>query len=120
MGMQRGGDIAADHVIVATEGRSGSFEKITRRRIIGINSFIVAAARPLPAPQQILLDYVPLQHTAALDAMLARPMTLDLGLLRDGEIVTDARNRALLAAAEGQIAYRRAVVRSLPAAFLVN
>ena len=85
-----------------------------------INSFIVASARPLPAPQQILLDYVPLQHTAALDAMLARPMTLDLGLLRDGEIVTDARNRALLDIAEGQIAYRRAVVRSLPAAFLVN
>jgi spermidine synthase len=85
-----------------------------------VNSFIVAATRPLPAPQQILLDYVPLQHTAALDAMLARPIALDLGLLRDGEIVTDARNRALHAIAEGQIAYRRAVVRSLPAAFLVN
>ena len=85
-----------------------------------VNSFIVASTRPLPAPQQILLDYEPLQHTSALDTMLARPMTLDLGLLRDGEIVTDARNRALLDIAEGQIAYRRAVVRSLPAAFLVN
>jgi hypothetical protein len=85
-----------------------------------INSFIVAALRPLPEPQQILLDYVPLQHTTMLDNMLARPLTLDLGLLRDGEIVTDARNRALLDMAESQIAYRHAVVRSLPAAFLVN
>jgi spermidine synthase len=85
-----------------------------------INSFIVAALRPLPEPQQILLDYVPLQHTTVLDNMLARPLTLDLGLLRDGEIVTDARNRALLDIAESQIAYRHAVVRSLPAAFLVN
>jgi len=47
-------------------------------------------------------------------------MMLDLGLLRDGEVVTDARNRALLDIAESQIDYRRAVVRSLPAAFLVN
>jgi hypothetical protein len=85
-----------------------------------VNSFIVASPRPLPAPQQILLDYVPLQHTAALDAMLAQPMTLDLGLLRDGEIVTDARNRALHHIAESQLAYRRAVVRALPPAFLVN
>jgi spermidine synthase len=85
-----------------------------------INSFIVAGTRPLPEPQQILLDYVPLQHTAALDMMLARPMTLDRGLLQNGEIVTDARNRALHDVAESQIAYRRAVVQSLPAAFLVN
>jgi len=85
-----------------------------------INSFIVASALPLPEPQQILLDYVPLQHTAALDFMLARPLTLDLGLLRNGEVVTDARNRALLDIAESQIAYRRAVVQALPAAFLVN
>ncbi|MGH9260686.1 MAG: spermidine synthase, partial [Acidimicrobiales bacterium] len=85
-----------------------------------INSFIVAGTRPLPEPQQILLDYVPLQHTSALDAMLARPLTLDLGLLRNGEIVTDARNRALHDIAESQILYRRAVVQSLPAAFLVN
>jgi len=52
--------------------------------------------------------------------MLERPLTLDLGLLRNGEIVTDARNRALLDIAESQIVYRRAVVQSLPAAFLVN
>ena len=85
-----------------------------------MNSFIVAGTRPLPEPQQILLDYVPLQHTAALDIMLARPMTLDRGLLQNGEIVTDARSRALHDVAESQIVYRRAVVQSLPAAFLVN
>jgi len=34
--------------------------------------------------------------------------------------VTDARNRALHDMAQGQIYYRRAVVQSLPAAFLVN
>ena len=43
-----------------------------------VNSFIVAGTRPLPEPQQILLDYVPPQHTAALDddagaAACARP-----------------------------------------------
>lgn len=35
------GDIRADHVIVATDGRSGAFEQITRRRMVGINSFVV-------------------------------------------------------------------------------
>jgi gamma-glutamylputrescine oxidase len=35
------GDIRASHVIVATDGRSGGFEQITRKRMVGINSFIV-------------------------------------------------------------------------------
>jgi gamma-glutamylputrescine oxidase len=35
------GDVTADHVIVATDGRSGPFEATTRRRMVGINSFIV-------------------------------------------------------------------------------
>lgn len=35
------GEIRAGHVIVATDGRSGDFEQITRRRMVGINSFIV-------------------------------------------------------------------------------
>ena len=35
------GDIRAEHVIVATDGRSGSFEQITRKRMVGLNSFIV-------------------------------------------------------------------------------
>jgi gamma-glutamylputrescine oxidase len=36
------GEIRADAVIVATNGRSGPFETETRQRIIGVNSFIVA------------------------------------------------------------------------------
>jgi gamma-glutamylputrescine oxidase len=35
------GDIRAEHIIVATDGRSGSFEQITRKRMVGLNSFIV-------------------------------------------------------------------------------
>ncbi len=35
------GDIRADHVIVATDGRSGHFEQFTRRRMVGLNSFVV-------------------------------------------------------------------------------
>jgi gamma-glutamylputrescine oxidase len=35
------GDIRADHVIVATDGRSGRFERITRRRMLGVNSFVI-------------------------------------------------------------------------------
>jgi hypothetical protein len=52
--------------------------------------------------------------------MLARPQALHRALLQDGEIVTDARNRALHDMAHGQIIYRRAVVQALPPAFLVN
>jgi gamma-glutamylputrescine oxidase len=35
------GDIRAEHVIVATDGRSGRFEQVTRGRMVGLNSFIV-------------------------------------------------------------------------------
>ena len=52
--------------------------------------------------------------------MIAHPLALHRGLLKDGAIVTDARNRALHAIAESQIIYRRAVVESVPPAFLVN
>jgi gamma-glutamylputrescine oxidase len=34
-------EVRADHVIVATDGRSGSLERITQRRMVGINSFVV-------------------------------------------------------------------------------
>jgi len=85
-----------------------------------INSFIVAAAAALPAPQSVKLDYVPPQHADALYEMMMRPLILNRGLLNDGEIVTDARNRALHDVAESQIIYRRAVVEAVPPAFLVN
>lgn len=42
------GEIRAGRVIVATDGRSGDFEQLTRRRMVGLNSFVVATA-PLGA-----------------------------------------------------------------------
>ena len=85
-----------------------------------INSFIVAGASALPDPVPATVDRVPPQHSEALNAMIARPVTMSRELLKDGEIVTDARNRALYDIAESQVIYRRAVVESVPAAFLVN
>jgi len=35
------GEIRAERVIVATDGRSGDFEQVTRRHMVGINSFVV-------------------------------------------------------------------------------
>ena len=85
-----------------------------------INSFIVASVKALPEPVEATVDHVPPQHSAALTAMIASPQVMNRGLFKDGEIVTDARNRALHDIAESQIIYRRAVVESVPAAFLVN
>jgi gamma-glutamylputrescine oxidase len=48
------GDIRAAHVIVATDGRSGAFETETRRRMVGINSFVVAT-EPLGAAGDAIL-----------------------------------------------------------------
>jgi gamma-glutamylputrescine oxidase len=42
------GDIRAGHVIVATNGRSGPLETVTKRRIIGVKSYILAT-EPLGA-----------------------------------------------------------------------
>lgn len=48
------GEIRADRVIVATDGRSGDFEQITRRRMVGINSFVVVTEPLGPAGDAIL------------------------------------------------------------------
>jgi spermidine synthase len=85
-----------------------------------VNSFIVAAAVPLPEPRPARTDSVPPQHAQTLEAMLTAPLELTRKLLERGEIVTDARNRALRDVAQSQAAYRSAVVRALPPAFLVN
>ena len=85
-----------------------------------VNSFIVAAAAPLPEPRPVKVDDVPPQHGDTLDAMMKQPQALNRGLLKDGEIVTDARNRAVHDIAGSQVLYRRAVVGSVPPAFLVN
>jgi gamma-glutamylputrescine oxidase len=42
------GEIRAGHVVIATDGRSGPLEQVTRRRMVGINSFVVAT-EPLGA-----------------------------------------------------------------------
>jgi len=85
-----------------------------------VNGFIVAGAAPLPEPRPVQLDYVPPRHADALDAMLRQPLTLNRGLLERGQVVTDARSRAVYDIAESQIVYRGAVVQALPRAFLVN
>ncbi len=85
-----------------------------------VNSFIVAAAAPLPRPKETALDYVPPQHAGRLAEMLMHPRALDRGLLKDGEVVTDARNRALHDSAMTQLIYRRSIVQAVPPAFLVN
>ena len=48
------GEIRADRVIVATNGRSGSFETVTRRRVIGVNSYVVATEPLGPEGDRIL------------------------------------------------------------------
>jgi gamma-glutamylputrescine oxidase len=48
------GEIRADQVIVATDGNSGRFERKTRRRTLGINSYIVAT-EPLGADGDAIL-----------------------------------------------------------------
>ena len=85
-----------------------------------INSFIVAAASPLPEAAPVELAGVPEQYTGMLYDMMRQPLALNRGLLKDGEIVTDARNRAVHDVAGSQVLYRRAVVGSVPPAFLVN
>ncbi|MBM3357400.1 MAG: hypothetical protein FJY54_06695 [Betaproteobacteria bacterium] len=85
-----------------------------------VNSFLVASVRPLPPARPVALDHVVPQHAATLAAMLARPQALHRGLLEHGEIVTDARNRGVHDIAETQANYRRAMVESLPRAFLLN
>ncbi len=85
-----------------------------------INSFIVAGTTPLPRPKEITLDYVPPHHAGRLAAMLMQPQSLNRGLLEDGEIVTDARNRGLHDSAMTQLIYRRSIVQAVPPAFLVN
>ncbi len=48
------GDIRADHVIVATDGRSGRFEQMTRRRMLGVNSFVIVTEPLGPLGDTIL------------------------------------------------------------------
>jgi hypothetical protein len=87
---------------------------------VQLNSFLVAAADALPEPARVGLPDVPLRHEATLAAMLERPQPLTRELMESGEIVTDAHSSATWDIALSQIAYRRAIVETVPKAFLVN
>ena len=87
---------------------------------VHVNSFVVAGARELPAPEKVTFDYVPPRHSATLWEMLANPRRVDAALLAGGHIVTDARNAAAHDIALGQMVHRRSVVEALPAPLLVN
>jgi len=85
-----------------------------------LNSFLVAAAAPLGSPERVHLDDIPARHDAALSDMLERPQPLTRELMENGRVVTDAGSAAAYAIARSQLAYRKAIVESVPKAFLVN
>jgi spermidine synthase len=87
---------------------------------VQVNSFLVASASALAAPERVRLPDVPLRHEAALTAMLEQPQQLTRELLQRGAIITDAHSTAAWDIAQSQIAYRKSIVESVPKAFLLN
>ena len=85
-----------------------------------LNSFLVAGATPLPAPQRITIPDVPENHAATLWDMLARPRAVDSSLTTQGKIIYDAWNAAALDMAASQAAFRQGVLNSAPPALLMN
>lgn len=85
-----------------------------------INSFLVAAPVPLPAPQHVALTDVPKRHASTLRDMLAKPRTVGGELTASGIIIRDAWNAAALDMAANQSAFRRSVLDTAPAALLLN
>jgi spermidine synthase len=85
-----------------------------------INSFVVAAARPLPAPVRADIGHVPQRHLSTLENMLNAPRPLDGKLLEHGRVITDARNAMPGDFAASQMTTRRYVLEVTPPAFLVN
>ncbi len=87
---------------------------------VHVNSFVVASARPLPAPSNVTFDYVPQQHEKALWNMLASPIPLSPVFFEGGRVVTDAANAAAHDYARMQVVYRKSVVQGLSAGMLMN
>lgn len=87
---------------------------------VHINSFVVAAASPLPQPASVVFDEVPARHRNVLWDMLARPVPVTSGLLAGGRIVTDAHNAAAHDLALTEVIYRQAVVENIPGPLLLN
>jgi len=85
-----------------------------------VNSFVVAAAQPLPAPAGADLSHTPARLYEMLAAMLRQPQALNQQLLRDGRVISDANNPVAADMASSQLVNRRHVVEALPAAFFVN
>ena len=85
-----------------------------------VNSLVVAAAQPLPAPAKVTFDYVPPRHEQTLWTMLSAPVPLTPGLFAGGRLISDAMNPAAHDLAQMQMVYRRSVVQGAPGAMLIN
>jgi spermidine synthase len=85
-----------------------------------VNSFVVAAAEPLPQTSRVILEHVPQRHERTLWNMLSAPLPLTPALFAGGRIVTDAVNPAANDFAQMQMVYRRSVAEGAPRGLLVN
>ena len=85
-----------------------------------INSFLVAAATPLPAPQRITIADVPERHSSTLWDMLAKPRPVEGDLIASGKVIHDAWNAAALDIAASQATFRQSVLETAPPALLLN
>jgi hypothetical protein len=85
-----------------------------------LNSFVVAAAEPLPIPARVTLAYLPPGYTDTLWDMLSAPVPLSSHLIEGGLVISDAVNPAAHDFAQMQMVYRRTVVENAPAGLLVN
>ena len=85
-----------------------------------INSFLVASASPLAAPQRVTMTDVPERHAATLWDMLAKPRAVGAELTAGGKIIYDAWNAAALDIAASQAGFRQSVLESAPPALLMN
>ena len=85
-----------------------------------INSFLVASASPLAAPQRVTMTDVPERHAATLWDMLAKPRAVGADLTAGGKIIHDAWNAAALDIADSQAGFRQSVLESAPPALLMN
>jgi spermidine synthase len=85
-----------------------------------INSFLVAAAAPLPKPQRVTIPDVPERHASTLWDMLASPRAVGGELLAGGKVIHDAWNAAALDIAASQSGFRQGVLDAAPPALLMN
>jgi hypothetical protein len=87
---------------------------------VQINSFLVAGLKPLPKPQKITLNNIPVHHEKKLWDMLATPQPITANHIADGSIILDSWNPAAIDMAENQTAFRRNVLLNTPSTLLIN